>query len=108
MRILRLFVYLVNGLLIFQKILQKPIDMPLNERTIITSAAITKQENKMRAPVKTEKSLRQDAAFEALKKEVGVSTILDEGFKVMHAKFNVIYKDGMTPDQLVDAYKGLK
>lgn len=58
----------------------------------------------MRAPAKTERSLRQDAAFDALKKEVGVSTILDDGFKEMHLKFNSIYKDGMSSNELIAEY----
>lgn len=69
------------------------------------AVTINNKEIEMKAPVKTEKSMRQDAAFNDLKKEVGVSTILDDGFKEMHEKFNLLYKDGMTPDELISVYK---
>lgn len=63
---------------------------------------------KMRSPVRTEKGLREEAAFAAVKTETGLKTILDSGFKEMHLKFLSVYKDGMTPEQTIAAYKAEK
>ena len=59
-----------------------------------------------RRPAKTEESIKMDEIFVAIKEMTGLKTILDPGFTDMAQRFQATYKDGMTTEDAIAAYKG--